>query len=71
MKRLLLSLCIALLFSNCYAFAGYSFVENKGQITSQDAKIRCEVLFAGEADNYTIYLRNSGWSYVFKSHDST
>ena len=71
MKRLLLSVIISLIFSNCYTFAGYSFQENKGQIRDKDEKIRSEVIFIGEADNYTIYLRKSGWSYVIKSYDST
>ncbi|MBX3042974.1 MAG: T9SS type A sorting domain-containing protein [Candidatus Kapabacteria bacterium] len=71
MKRLLLSVIVSLLMSNSYLFASYSFLENKGQIRDKDGKIRSEVLFTGEANNYTIYLRKSGWSYVIKSYDST
>lgn len=71
MKRLLLSVCVSLLIGNYCLFATYSFQENKGQIRDKDGLIRSEVLFTGEADNYTIYLRKSGWSYVIKYYDST
>ncbi len=71
MKRLLLSVIVSLLVSVNFVFASYSFQENKGQIRDNAGNIRSEVLFTGEADNYTIYLRKSGWSYVIKSYDST
>ncbi len=70
-KNLLIVLALIFLIMNIsQSIASYSFIENKGQIRDKDEKIRSEVLFTGEADNYTVYLRNDGWSYVIKSYDS-
>lgn len=72
-KIFILFLCFCA-YLNVYAdsnSSGYSFMQNKGQILDTNNNSHPEIIFTGRGDNYLIYLRNNGWSYILKSFDST
>ena len=76
MKNLIIFLFLFLFTTTFSVFSqpnypDYSFTENKGQIKDDKGINHPEILFTGQGEDYSIYLRKNGWSYILKSYDST